>query len=255
MKNKIQTPEEKKEYQLWYARSRSKFVPEPTYYYNIGDIVSIGSLDDAVIVDILDNGKLYEIDYTATDNNYGNPIIKHHSRNYWHWYEIRPVVKINHNLIKNDDMRLGYSQRQLQSIFTNVYSFGTNLDPIYQRGYVWELEDKINLIDSIFNNVDIGKFVFSHEEYNEGFLYEIVDGKQRINAICEYYENKFSYKELFFNDLNSLERHYFLGYSISWAEMSDMTQEQKLRYFVRLNKFGKVMDKGHLRKIEEMLND
>lgn len=252
-KYKNQTPEEKKEYQLWFARSRNKFSPEPTYYFDIGDSVSIGSLENAKVVDILDNGQIYEIDYTSTDNNYGNPIITEHCRNYWRWFEIRPVVKTNHNIIKNDDMRLSYSQRQLQSIFTNVYSFGTNLDPVYQRGYVWELQDKVNLIDSIFNNIDIGKFVFSHEEYNDNYLYEIVDGKQRINAICEFYENKFSYNGLFYNDLNSFEQHYFCGYPISWAEMRDMTMEQKLRYFVRLNKFGKVMDKEHLHLVESML--
>ena len=56
--------------------------------------------------------------------------------------------------------------------------------PDYQRGYVWEQEDKELLLDSIFKNIDIGKFVFirlSDSEWMErNFGYEI--RKPRIKA-------------------------------------------------------------------------
>ena len=50
------------------------------------------------------------------------------------------------------------------------------------------------LLDSIFKNIDIGKFVLIHlsdsEWVERGFGYEILDGKQRLSALIEFYENK-----------------------------------------------------------------
>jgi uncharacterized protein with ParB-like and HNH nuclease domain len=73
---------------------------------------------------------------------------------------------------------------------------------------VWELEDKVALIDSIFNNVDIGKFAFIHLNYGEKYTYEILDGKQRMRAILDYYENRFQYKGKYFNELSCREQNH-----------------------------------------------
>ena len=80
------------------------------------------------------------------------------------------------------------------------------MNPDYQRDYVWELSDKQLLIDSIFNNIDIGKFAFIHLDYKTwnktGYAYEILDGKQRLKTIIDFYENRFSYKGIYYNDLS-----------------------------------------------------
>jgi hypothetical protein len=130
------------------------------------------------------------------------------------------------------------------------------MDADYQRDYVWTLQDKHNLIDSIFNNIDIGKFVFimlKWEEHPLNYLYEVLDGKQRINAVTEFYENRFTYNGLFFNQLSKWEQWHFKEYHVNVAEISNITREQKIRYFLTLNVSGKVMDKEHLKKVENML--
>lgn len=257
-KQKIVTQEEIEQNRLVQVLDGIEKVPDPTYLHKIGDSVHIGNLEDCIIIDILENGKVYKIDYTRVDNNYGRPIRNEHVISYWKWLDVHPIVLENHNLIKNEDLILNYSQRQMMDIFGKRYYFGIEMTPEYQRDYVWELSDKQLLIDSIFNNIDIGKFVFIKMEWNNHPLhcaYEILDGKQRIEAICSFYEGRFSYKNLLYKDLSKHEKNHFENYSISSAEISRTTEKQKLEYFLKLNRTGKVMSNEQLNKVENMLKD
>ncbi|RCH54421.1 DUF262 domain-containing protein [Mucilaginibacter hurinus] len=70
------------------------------------------------------------------------------------------------------------------------------VDPEYQRnGGVWTPEKKQLLIDSILNNYDIPKMYFHQFDRKErqatGKSYSIIDGKQRIETIWAFIENKF----------------------------------------------------------------
>ena len=71
----------------------------------------------------------------------------------------------------------------------------------------------------------------------------------------EYYEDRFEYKGYKFSDLSRQDQNHFEGYSIAWGESSNLTQEQKLRYIIKLNTTGKEMDKSHLDKVKNMLNE
>lgn len=254
-RNNITTPKERRERDLQDKRNTLRFIPEPTYFFSIGDEVEIGNLTEVKVVQSFDSGKIYEIDYTRTDNNYGNPIRHKNQRMFVNWMEIRKKNYNQDSFVNNREIRLSYFQTGLQSIFSKVYYFGTNLDPEYQREYVWELEDKIKLIDSIFNHVDIGKFAFiTLHDYSQDYLYEVLDGKQRVKAILDFYEDRFEYKGKKFSELSNRDKNHFTDYPISIAEVKDPTYEQKLQYFLHLNTGGKVMSEEHINKVRNMLN-
>jgi hypothetical protein len=65
--------------QQWQAKLNAflehdaKFIPEPTYYFNIGDKVEIGNLNDVSICNII-NDKIYEIDYSTIRTKLGEEI-------------------------------------------------------------------------------------------------------------------------------------------------------------------------------------
>lgn len=230
------------------------YSPEPTYQFEIGDEVLLGNLKDPIIIDKYEDGKVYKVQYIRVDNNYGKPT-EAEDANYWMWYDIRPrVTTEDHNLIKNKDFGLIYSQRTISGLFSIVYHFGLDTSPSYQREYVWSNEDKVALIDSIFHNVDIGKFTFVHlDRYGVGkYGYEIMDGKQRLKALTDFYENRFAYKGLYFNDLNNMEKFHFLNYSISYAEIRDTTEENKYKTFILLNTAGKPVDVEQITKVKEL---
>jgi hypothetical protein len=232
-------------------------IPKPTYIFNIGDKVSIGNLQDVTVEQVLENGKIYLIDYSFINNNYGNPIKHEHQKQYVEWFSIRKYQENKSTeLIKNEDIKMNFMNQEIEGLFSKVYHFGVDFSPEYQRDFVWNLEDKITLIDSIFNNVEIGKFVFIHLGYSGDYLYEILDGKQRLRALLDFYEDRFQYKGKYFSNLSRKEQYFFKGYQISVAEMrGEITREQKLRYFLLLNRTGHVMAKEQLDKVEKMLNE
>ena len=71
--------------------------------------------------------------------------------------------------------------------------------PIYQRyGNIWSPEKKKLLIDTIINSFDIPKFYFNYfiEENNllnpSKAVYAVIDGKQRLQAILDFLNDKFA---------------------------------------------------------------
>lgn len=72
-----------------------------------------------------------------------------------------------------------------------------DFDPPYQRrGRLWSTEDKAFLIDSIINGFDVPKLYLADFQIGQSALnssklpYAIIDGKQRLEAIFDFFENK-----------------------------------------------------------------
>lgn len=72
-----------------------------------------------------------------------------------------------------------------------------DFDPPYQRrGRLWSTEDKAYLIDSIINGFDVPKLYLADFQIGQSALnnsklpYAIIDGKQRLEAIFDFFENK-----------------------------------------------------------------
>jgi len=251
---------QQKEFELKQLVERLHLIPKPTYKFNVGDRVEIGNLKDVYVFDVINDGKIYEIDYTSIENNYGNPITHTHQKRYVLWFNIRKYQDCQDKpLVRNTDIKLNYFQTGMGDIFGKAYHFGINFEPEYQREFVWDLEDKVSLIDSIFNNVDIGKFTFLHyddQRWTEtGFGYEVVDGKQRLRAILDFYEDRFTYKGKLFSELSHRDRNHFKNYPVMEAELHNLTREQVLRYFIMLNTGGCIMAKEQIDKVRGMLDD
>ena len=62
-------------------------------------------------------------------------------------------------------------------------------NPDYQRPAVWTKAQKQLLIDSILRDYDVPK-IYLHEKSND--TYDVIDGQQRIRAICSYYDDEFA---------------------------------------------------------------
>jgi hypothetical protein len=232
-----------------------KYIPENNRKFEIGEKVQIGNLEDCIIEEKLFDEKCYLVKYSRTDRE----IKTENLLNVWNWMTIH---KINRNenkevFTQNENIQLNYQQRDLSdAILGTFYHFGIDMNPEYQRDYVWELDDKIKLIDSIFNNIDIGKFVMIHKEYKDNdIMYEVLDGKQRIRAILDFYEDRIIYRGFKFSELNIKDRMHFRGYTISYCSINDCSIQQKLKIFYHINQNGKIMDQDHLNKIKAMIKE
>ena len=231
-----------------------KHCPEPTYRFNVGDVVNCGALKDPVVEAVIADGKVYTLKYMTKLELHGNQLEE--VRRNFAWYQIRPAAEWSKDsFIRNKDFRLCFSNRTIDDIISKAYRFGLDLDPDYQRGYVWTAQQKEDLIDSIFKNIDIGKFVYVQNDYGSENLYEVLDGKQRISTILEFFENKFPYKGKYFNDLCGCDRNHFEDYCIQVAEIRRGKKETILKYFLLLNTTGTPMSKEHLDNIVRRLYD
>ncbi|WP_211213788.1 DUF262 domain-containing protein [Desulfomonile tiedjei] len=67
------------------------------------------------------------------------------------------------------------------------------LDPEYQRRHRWSVERKSRLIESFLMNVPVPP-VFLYER--DLARYEVMDGRQRLTALSEFYDDKFELKGL-----------------------------------------------------------
>ena len=63
-----------------------------------------------------------------------------------------------------------------------------NLTPPYQRKSIWVRRDKQFFLNTIFNNYPCPA-IYIQKDLNENnkTLYNVVDGKQRLTAIFEFY--------------------------------------------------------------------
>jgi len=237
-------------------------LPPKNRLLKVGDRVAIGNLKYNKVVEVLDSGKYVKIITINPEKAYGKFVGTNARIWYRLWVDCLPYRKPEDalkipKLEKNKDLRLSYQQRQIESLLSSYYSSNTGLDlnPDYQRGNIWTQEQKVDLINSIFNNVDIGKFAIIRRPFGEDHdkYYEVLDGKQRITALIEFYEDRFRYKGVLYSELSPYDRNHFDDFSVSYAETSPLTDEQKYRYFLNLNKSGSPVDPKHIEKVEKLL--
>jgi len=238
-------------------------VNEPTISYNVGDRVQYGHVKQTTITEVIDDGKIYRVHCVKINENYGNPF-EYEEDYYFAWHEMEPyqsdsdIEKID-TITEKEDILINFSNRDVDGLLNTYYCFGVDLEPDYQRGNVWELEDKVKLIDSIFKNIDIGKFTIIRLPIRaDGMLYEMLDGKQRLLALIDFKEGRFRYKGKLYRELHPSDRAHFDRYPIAWGDIRNLrsgktlTDLQKYRYFIKLNTGGKQIDPAHIEKVKEM---
>jgi uncharacterized protein with ParB-like and HNH nuclease domain len=72
------------------------------------------------------------------------------------------------------DLRLMYDQNQLE------------LEPPYQRKPAWKTKQRMLLLSSLFNGIPIPALIFHKHFKNGKFVYDVLDGKQRLETILHF---------------------------------------------------------------------
>jgi hypothetical protein len=251
--------------QLKQAVIRIKSIP-PTRFFSKDDRVSYGSHEEIYVEEILFDGFAYKLKSihhikpnTQLDSQPAEGTVSYLTSL---WVKVfpytLPTFRGNEEVFSiKEDINIQYYNSTIESMLHKHYSQGIDYTPEYQREYVWNLEDKVALIDSIMHNIDIGKFTFIELPYKEsikreGRSFEVLDGKQRMNALIGFYEDRFTYRGKKFSELSFIDRHKFEDHHVSFAHLQNLNREQILRTFVKLNTAGKVMDQLHIEKVKKI---
>lgn len=225
---------------------------EPTYRFNVGDKVLYGAIKTSIVEEVFEDNKAYLLHCYIEKKNYGKVEMREEYR-LVNWLDVRPIDTVTDTNLENKRYKFfgKLTNCTIESILNRYYFFGIDMDPEYQRGFVWDDCDREKLLDSIFNYIDIGMFAIVELGYKEhSHLYEIVDGKQRLKTIVDYYENRFAYKGKYYNELSAYDKNAFKEHQISLMTIGEDEKEFVYEYFIRLNTCGKHMDQKHLEKIK-----
>lgn len=235
-------------------------LPAPTRLFKVGDSVKCGGMSNLTVTEVLLNGYGYTLHYDYIDNN---SQVKHKVGDWTgDWLSVFPATsfaKSDNPLREKDDIEIVFANNDIESLLHRVYSSAAGVDfkPDYQRDLVWSKEQKAALLDSIFSNVDIGKFTFIKRDYQPDrvFYYEILDGKQRLSTLCEFYEDRFIWKGKKYSELCFEDAYHFKRFPVVSAEVGEITEQQIYKLFVKLNTSGQPVSKEHLDKIKSLITD
>jgi Protein of unknown function DUF262 len=169
------------------------------------------------------------------------------------------------------DVERKYAETQLRVVRSTMdYSLHTlkttladrtyiNMSPSYQRRNRWDTRKRSQLIESFLMNIPVPPLFLFENDYNQ---YEVMDGRQRLEAISDYLDGKFAltglefWKELEgmrFSDLPPVIRRGLLRRTVSavvlLAETSRQTSVMDVRMvlFRRLNTGGVKLNPQELR--------
>lgn len=85
------------------------------------------------------------------------------------------------------------SDFSLAAIYEMVRNKSIDISPRYQRRDRWNAEKQSALIESFLLNVPVPPVYLSEDDYGQ---YSVIDGKQRITAICEFLSGNLKLRDL-----------------------------------------------------------
>lgn len=138
------------------------------------------------------------------------------------------------------------------------------LNPFYQRGLVWTLDQKRDYILALFNGkATIEPTIVEYFKNNyEIHIMEVLDGKQRLTTIFDFIDNKFSIiidgNEVYFRDLIEKDQKFLFKHDVKKTRImprdiaEDVSIKDKIDIFLEINEKGTKMSDEHLDNIKKM---
>ncbi len=166
-----------------------------------------------------------------------------------------------------DDIKVHSKQFSIKLIYEMIESGDIDLNPDFQRNFVWNSMQKSRLIESILLRIPLPMFYFAEDE--EGKI-SVVDGLQRLTTIKDFMDNKFSLKKLEYlqescegkfysaknndgrpNNKKVIDPKYFRWFNMTQFSVNviDPNSPSKVKYdiFRRINTGGKPLNNQEIR--------
>jgi len=228
---------------------------KPTRKFKVGERVRYGAHHEVFVRKIHEDGLFYTVEAMNVQRERDKPAVN--ELHIQEWHQLFPYNDKKTTFRQEESYYIRMYNSGIGSLLNMVYRQGVDFDVDYQREHVWELKDKIDLIDSIFNNIDIGKFVFIQRSWNDTRQkqLEILDGKQRLSALCEFYEDRFKYKGFYFSQLSNSDKNKFDSHGIAYGYLENPDKRAIFETFIKLNTCGKPMATKHINKVKKLLNE
>lgn len=205
----------------------------------------------------------------------GNKLILDFSDN-WHYDDVTnaeisftgTLVPKVAQLRKRKSYEEGFERVDLNTDFMQLldkYNSGELfMDPVYQRDFVWTKDQKQLYIKNLFEDKASIKptFIEYSETLEDGTrkrVTEVLDGKQRIKALIDFYNNEFDVEGLYYKDLHYRDQFFFERLNVVYTRImnregrKDLKLETKIQLFLEINMLGTRMSDEDLKKAQALL--
>lgn len=119
--------------------------------------------------------------------------------------------------------------------------------PSWQRGSVWNTNQKIALIESMWRGIPIGTYTYNQTEHQGRMDNLLIDGQQRLSAIEDYVSDMFRVFGYLYSEITPIDKRRFRTGIIFPAYITRSEDETYLREYYNLMNFGGVSHSDHER--------
>jgi len=143
-----------------------------------------------------------------------------------------------------------------------IEQYSIDLDPPYQRGYIWTEEQESKFVGACLENYNtIPPFWFNwkNKEFERDSC-EVVDGKQRIKASLRWINNEIIAQcpcgiKVWYKNLDTIDlRNISTGVMFNW-NFVDLGRIAVMQFYIRLNCGGTIHTEEELSKVRKLIEN
>lgn len=262
-----------KEFMTDFSKAPVAIQPYPRRSFEVGEVVRVGNLHDVIIEEVLLDGMAYQYRGVLTARDGSTTVYR---CDWWFNIDKFPVNRAAPRLA-SPHQQYPASHSSISSLFHLLNSGGIVFNPQYQRGYVWSDADKDSLLDSMFEHLDIGTFLFvrnagylhsndpTSREYHtldgdlvavkrsEDYTTAVIDGQQRITTIMHFMLDIRPYRGMYYSDIHPMDRNEFENTSVMFRTIREeqVTDAEIVRMFLQSNR-GVSQTPEHLSNVQAL---
>lgn len=146
-------------------------------------------------------------------------------------------------------MEYFFKEFTLEQLYELVEKNAIDLNPSYQRNFIWSPLNQRELIDTILKGYPLPSFFFYLKSNNS---YEMVDGQQRTKTIYRFIKGEISSSGTFNKvKFEGVEKEKFLNYKIPVVVINHLGANDSLKeFYVLINKKGIHLNTPEMNKSE-----
>lgn len=129
-----------------------------------------------------------------------------------------------------------------------------DMNPDFQRDYVWNQKQKEQYIEWILRNGNSGRDIyFNHPGWFRSFEGQmvIVDGKQRVEAVIGFLHDQVKAYGYYNSEYEDTFRIMHCGFSVHVADLE--TRKEVLQWYLDMNTGGTIHTNEEIEKVKELL--
>ena len=131
-----------------------------------------------------------------------------------------------------------------------------NLNPDYQREYVWTEKEQNEFLIAFFSEFPFGNISITIDEEDN---IEVVDGKQRLTTLLKFYDGEISFtlngQKVFHSDLCDADKRRFSNWIIPTVQLMTNDYKDRVEYFAAINFAGVAQSNEHKEKVLKILSE